>query len=70
MPVRAIGKQPGSDDVLFEILDGSGRVADVHLTWAARSHESPWPLCGIWPSLDAWAEGAMKPLHDEVFEEE
>lgn len=68
--VRAIGKQAGSDGVLFEILDGSSRVADVHLTWATGPCELPWPLWEIWPSLDAWVAGAMRPRQMEIFDEE
>ena len=38
LPLRAIGRRPDRDDALFAIRDGSGRVAQVHLTWlkAAR----------------------------------
>lgn len=31
--VAALGKRDGSDDVLFRVLDGSERLAVVHLTW-------------------------------------
>src|SRR5689334_17305269 len=33
--VRLIGRGNG-DDALFEILDGTGRVAEVHLVWQGR----------------------------------
>ncbi|HEU4882140.1 MAG TPA: hypothetical protein VFT45_07845 [Longimicrobium sp.] len=41
VPVRAIGRSNANDDVLFRLLDGSGRVADVHLTWTRSFPEQP-----------------------------
>lgn len=59
VPVRLIGRNGRSGDDLFEVLDGSGRVAVVHLTWAQRREELPWPWTQMFPSWDAWAEQWM-----------
>ena len=41
--VRAIGRRYDQDDVLFEFHDGTGRVAEVHLTWVGVNEQPPWP---------------------------
>ena len=41
-PLRTIGKGDYQDNVLFEILDGSGRVAAVHLTYSSET-DARWP---------------------------
>lgn len=64
VPVKLLGRHGGSDDALFELLDGSGRVAVVHLTWAKGPEAPPWPGTAIYESLDAWAEQCMKPEHE------
>jgi len=41
--VKPIAKRKDCDDVLFELLDGSHRLANVHLTW---SHQpEPYANC-------------------------
>ena len=65
VPVKLIGRHGGSDDALFELLDGSGRVAVVHLTWAKSQERLPWPVTTIYESLEAWAEQWMRPEHEE-----
>ncbi|MDP9606446.1 UNVERIFIED_ORG: hypothetical protein J2W38_006266 [Variovorax paradoxus] len=62
LPVRLLARGNG-DDALFEILDGSGRVADVHLTWSRSQQRLPWPGATIYQSLDEWAEKVMLPQH-------
>jgi len=37
LPVAAVARSTAQDDVLFELLDGSGRYAEVHLTWTATN---------------------------------
>lgn len=64
VPVKLIGRHDGSDDALFEFLDGSGRVAVVHLTWARGAERPPWPMTAIYGSLAAWAEQRMRPEHE------
>ena len=65
VPAEAIGKRDGTDDVLFRLLDGSGRVAEVHLTWTRNPPERPpWPGTAIFASFDEWAEESMRPDHE------
>ena len=56
LPIKAIGRRFDQDDVLFEILDGSDRVAQVHLTWAGDKEKPPWPDHAIFNSFDEWVE--------------
>jgi hypothetical protein len=66
IPVEAIGRRGDNDDVLFRLLDGSGRVAVVHLTWTQTTPERPpWPRTQVYPSLEAWATDGMMADHDE-----
>ena len=64
LPVRLIGRGD-DDDVLFEILDGSGRVAEVHLTWSKSREHLPWPVSVLYPSLGEWVANRMLPEHQE-----
>jgi hypothetical protein len=48
--VRPIGRRQDCDDFLFELLDGSGRFAVVHLTFG--QHPEPNSL---WPSTEIYA---------------
>ena len=63
-PVRCIARGDG-DDVLFEILDGSGCVAYVHLTWQSVRQEDPWPLTKVFSSLAQFADDIMIPENRE-----
>ena len=65
VPVRAAARTGASDDFLFEILDGSGHVAVVHLTWAQRPEFLPCPDTEFYSSLELWAERRMRPDHRE-----
>jgi hypothetical protein len=41
---RSVARRQDCDDVLFELLDGSGRFAVVHLTYARHPELGPrWP---------------------------
>jgi hypothetical protein len=64
VPLRLIGRHGGSDDALFEFLDGSGRVAVVHLTWKRGPEVPPWPHSVVYQSLEAWSEECMRPEHE------
>jgi hypothetical protein len=68
VPVRVIGRDGGSDDTLFEILDGSGRLALVHLTWAKSQERLPWPGTTIYPDFEAFAAEIMIPQNREYLE--
>ena len=69
LPVRMVGRDGGSDDTLFEILDGSGRFALVHLTWAKGQERLPWPSTAIYPTFDAFAAEVMIPNNQDYLEE-
>jgi len=64
LPVRLIARGNG-DDALFELLDGSGRVAVVHLTWAKVQEDPPWPVTTIYPNIESFVEQCMRPEHEE-----
>lgn len=55
LPVAAIGQRQDQDDVLIELLEGSGRVAEVHLTWAGEKERPPWPATTLFGSFAEWA---------------
>ena len=64
VPVAAIGKRDGTDEVLFRLLDGSGRVAVVHLTWTQSPPDRPpWPVAEVYSGFDEFVEQRMKPDH-------
>jgi hypothetical protein len=65
LPVQMIGRHGGSDDTLFEILDGTGRFALVHLTWDKSEERPPWPGTEIFPNFNAFAEDVMIPQHGD-----
>lgn len=66
VPVAAVGKRYGTDDVLFRLLDGSGRVAVVHLTWTRSPPERPpWPATGVYADEAEFVAERMRPDHDE-----
>jgi hypothetical protein len=69
IPVRMIGKRDGNDDTLFELLDGSGRVAEVHLVWSSGSQPPPFPLSRIFANLEVWKRERMEPDHAEFQDE-
>jgi hypothetical protein len=52
VPLRTIGIGK-ADDVLFELLDGSGRLAAVHLTFSAiREADPQWPDTQLYNDWD------------------
>ncbi len=69
LPTRVIGRRSDCDYALFELLDGTGRVAYVHLTWIQKQDKPPFPASAIFPSLESWAENVMIPQHREYSED-
>ena len=67
MPVRLIARGNG-DDALFRLLDGSGRVAGVHLTWSTHREKLPWPVTTIYDTLEEWVEKVMIIEHKDWLE--
>jgi hypothetical protein len=54
------------DDALFELLDGTGRYAVVHLTWARHPESLPWPVTELYNSLEAFVFQRMIPDHSRM----
>jgi hypothetical protein len=44
--------------VLFEINDGSGRLAEVHLTWRGSRETLPWPMASVFDGIEHWRSAA------------
>jgi hypothetical protein len=59
---RLIARGNG-DDALFELLDGTGRYAVVHLTWARHPEPLPWPATELYNSLTSFVNERMIPEH-------
>ncbi|UXI66847.1 hypothetical protein [Tahibacter amnicola] len=64
VPVRALARRCDTDDVLYGFVDGSGRVAVVHLTWQPGM-SARWPYTEVLPDLATFAERVMRPDHTE-----
>ena len=64
LPTKLMARGEG-DDALFGILDGSGRVAVVHLTWTKGQERLPWPVTEIYQSIGAFVSERMIPEHRE-----
>jgi len=67
-PVRAIGYRE-YDDYLFELFDGTGRVAVVHLTWA-KERDPIWPFTYVYDGIEHWKTECMEKDHEEWLEEQ
>lgn len=63
VPVIVLARRQDRDDVLFELQDGSNRVAQVHLSWQLESNPV-WPHTQLFADRDAWLE-SMKKDHEE-----
>jgi hypothetical protein len=55
--LRAVGRRPDRDDALFAIEDGSGRVAQVNLTWLGAEERLPCPVVRIYNNVAARVAG-------------
>jgi hypothetical protein len=62
LPVSALASRDDCDDVLFQLEDGSGRVAVVHLTWRKESG-ADWPHTTFLPDLRSFVEDVMAKDH-------
>lgn len=66
VPVKSIGYRQDCDDVLFQLLDGSERVAVVHLTYAQHPEPDPaWPNTKLFENWDAFVRDELRPVHEE-----
>jgi hypothetical protein len=66
LSLTAIGQHGGTADFLFQVNDGTGRVALVHLTWSGKPEAPPWPQSMLFANFAEWAENGMRPDHDET----
>jgi hypothetical protein len=65
--VTPLARRGTRDDVLFQLDDGTGRVAVVHLTWS-RETSPEWPWTTLFESLAAF-EQSLKGDKDDADEE-
>lgn len=64
-PVELLGRRDDREDFLFHLLDGSGRVAEVHLTFRGSKEPPPYPVSRIYASLAEWEVLCMTRDHEE-----
>src|ERR1700735_3945212 len=65
IPARIIARGNG-DDALFELLDGSGRVAFVHLKWCkGRALGQFRTRASVFENVETFAEKVMRPEHED-----
>ena len=66
IPVRPIATRQDCDDVLFELLDGSGRLAVTHMTYAQHPEPNPqWPVTRLYDDLSQF-ENVMQVDHSNA----
>ena len=64
IPAKIIGRGQG-DDAVFDLLDGSGRVAFVHLKWGKSRELGKFRTRAlVYPDLKAFAEQVIRPDHE------
>ena len=56
---RAIAQRIDGDDVAFELLDGTSRVAVVHLTYS-KNIDWRWPITQLFKDLATWMVDGMR----------
>lgn len=57
--LNAIAKNSSNDDVLYAFVDGTFRVADVHLSWKQNVEVFPYPVSIIYCSFEKWKATAI-----------
>jgi hypothetical protein len=67
IPVEAVAiSDAENDDILFRLLDGTNRVAVVHLTWTQNPPDQPpWPYTVLYQSFEEWAWSCMRQGHHD-----
>jgi hypothetical protein len=66
IPAKVIGRGNG-DDALFQLLDGSGRVAFVHLKWGTGRELGKFRTQSIvYENLDVFVKHVMQPEHADL----
>jgi hypothetical protein len=67
VPAKIIGRGEG-DDALFQLLDGTGRVAFVHLRWQtgpSRIDDNFRTRSRVYASLEEFVQQHLLPEHGE-----
>lgn len=62
--VTAVAARIDCDDVTFEIDDGTGILAVVHMTWQ-RETSPKCPRTKLFESWEQWVQAVSIPSHDE-----
>ena len=65
--VATIGVRCDCDDTLFQLNDGTGRFAVVHLTFRQSQEPMPWPNTQLFESFEDFIAARMRPDHEESF---
>ncbi len=65
LPVRVIGSYGGSQALLFELLDGTGRLAVVRFTWEEAQQSLPLPDTSIYSNFGDFKTERMIPDNRE-----
>jgi hypothetical protein len=58
-PAKAIARMDGCDEFLFALVDGTDRVAVVHLAFAA-STSPEWPFTEMFSNQTEWESKRMQ----------
>ena len=66
VPVTAIGLGGSGDDVLFRLLDGTERLALVHLTWRSSAEPPPWPHTTLFADETDWNARKLEAEFDHL----
>ena len=63
--VTIVARRNDRDDFLYSINDGTGRMAEVHLTWSKSSETNQVsPRTMIYENIESWLE-TMRAAHNE-----
>lgn len=62
--IKALASRGDRDDVLFEIEDGTAKLALVHMTWR-KELDSKWPSTMFFNGWEQWAQDVLLPSHHE-----
>lgn len=63
VPVRVLARRQDSDDVLFAVDDGTGRVAVVHLTYQVEQ-DPRWPSVTLFEDFGDFRRRRMQADHE------
>ncbi|HVL15676.1 MAG TPA: hypothetical protein VM529_24100 [Gemmata sp.] len=64
--VSALARRGDCDDVLFQLHDGTDRVAVVHLTWKRNPPDiPPYPGTTLFTDIEHWLIDGMRRDHEE-----